>query len=84
MLDYINQNIHDGHIPEEYNLLHHVIQCTNYPDSNKVSDFDPFNSNLDETMSQVTDINTQLLDNQNDENNENDDGNVFAFVAKNI
>ena len=77
--DYINQSIHDGPIPDEYSLLPHVVRCTNYPDSNKVSDFDPFNSNLDGTMSQLTDINTELSDEENQ-----DDGDVFAFVASNI
>ena len=76
---FINQEIHEGPIPAEYELTPHVVRCTNYPDSNKVTDFDPFNSNLDGTMSQVTDINTQL----SDEGNENEDE-VFAFVTENV
>ena len=77
--DYWNNPTHDGPIPEEYEMLPHVVRCTNYPDSKKVSDFDPFDSNFDGTMSQVTDINTQLTDGEND-----NDTNVFAFVTKNI
>ena len=77
--DYINQSIHDGPIPDDYSLLPHVVRCMNYPDSNLVSDFDLFNSNLDGTMSQLTDINTQLSE---DENQDEED--VFAFVANNI
>ena len=34
----------------------------NYPDSDKVMDFDPYNSNLDGSTSQITDIGTQLSD----------------------
>ena len=76
---YTNQQIHDGPIPEEFQLIHHAVKCTNYPDSNKVPDFDPFNSNFDGTMSQVTDINTQL----SDADNENEDE-IFAFVSENV
>ena len=76
---YHNHNIHQGPIPENYKELPHVVQCINYPDSNQVSDFDPFNSNLDGTMSQVTDINTQYSEYEND--NEND---IFAYVADNV
>ena len=76
---YINQQIHDGPIPEEYQQIPHVVRCINYPDSNKVMDFDPFNSNFDGTMSQVTDINTELSEDDNEDEDE-----VFAFVTENV
>ena len=76
---YTSQQIHEGEIPEEYKQIPHVVRCINYPDSNKVNDFDPFYSNFDGTMSQVTDINTQLS--ENDEDNEDE---VFAFVTENV
>ena len=76
---YHSQIIHEGILPDEFMEEPHVVQCMNYPDSNQVSDFDPFNSNLDGTMSQITDINTQLSDNDDDEEDD-----VFAFVAENI
>ena len=77
--NYMNQLIHEGQIPEEYQQIPHVVKCINYPDSNKVSEFDPFNSNFDGTISQITDINTQLSDDEE----ENEDK-VFAFVTENV
>ena len=55
-----------------------MVWCTNYPDSNKVIDFYPSVSNLDGTISPITNINTQLSGNGNGENN------VFVFVAQNV
>ena len=74
-----SQPIHEGVLPDEYREEPHVVKCMNYPDSNRVPDFDPFNSNMDGTMSQLTDINTQLSEDDGDEEND-----VFAFVADNI
>ncbi len=72
---YNHIKIHQGQIPEEYSQAAHVVRCMNYPDSNEVTDFDPFTSNLDTTMSQVTDINTIIEDDNEDENI------IFAFVT---
>ena len=47
-----------------------------YPDSNQMEDFDPFHSNLDSTMSQITDINTQITS--------DDDDDFFDFVSDNV
>ena len=74
-----SQPIHEGVLPDEYREEPHVVKCMNYPDSNRVPDFDPFNSNMDGTMSQLTDINTQLSEDDGEEEND-----VFAFVADNI
>ena len=76
---YQTQTIHEGPLPDEYIEEPHVVQCMNYPSSNRVPDFDPFNSNFDGTMSQLTDINTQISE---DEDEEEDD--VFAFINDNI
>ena len=51
---------------EEYQQQDHVVRCMNYPDSDKVNDFDPYNSNLDGTTSQITEIGTQLSDEDDD------------------
>ena len=51
----------------------------NYPNANRVPNFNPFNSNFDGTTSQLTDINTQISEDEGKE----EDG-VFAFVADNI
>ena len=48
---YTDTYIQSYPIPGKYVREGHVIKCTNYPDSNKVADFDPFHSNLDGTMS---------------------------------
>ena len=74
---YQDHSVHKVPIPEEYTHLPHVVWCTNYPESNKVIDFYPSVSNLDGTISQVTNINTQLSGDDNGENS------VFAFVAQN-
>ena len=47
----------------------------NSPDSDKVNDFYPYNSNLDGTTSQITEIGTQLLD---------DDDTVSDFINANV
>ena len=44
----------------------------NYPDSSEIDDFDPFSSDMDATMSQVVDINTQM-------SSEDEDG-IFSFI----
>ena len=38
-------------LPAYYSQQTYVVQCTNYPDSCDVSDFNPFNSNMDSTLS---------------------------------
>ena len=43
-----------------------VVRYNNYPDPNEMDDFDPFNSEMDATMSQVVDINTQMPSNDED------------------
>ena len=63
-------------MPPEYVELEHVVKCFNYPNSNKVDDFDPFLSTLDSTLSQVTEIGTQMEE-------ENDDA-VLEFVSQNV
>lgn len=68
--------IHDTILPEEYQELEHVVKCVNYPDSNKVSDFDPYNSNFDGTTSQITEVGTQMSD--------EDDNNVLSFIQENV
>ena len=74
-----SQTIHEGALPDEYSEEPHVVQCMNHLNSNRVPDFDPFNSNLDGTISQLTNINTQISE---DEGEDEDD--VFAFAADNI
>ena len=59
---YSDIPIHDSLLPEKYQQLEHVIKCVNYTDSNQVSDFDPYNSNFDGTMSQITTVGTQMSD----------------------
>jgi len=49
-----------------------LIKCYNYPDSDKWADFDPFMSNIDPTMSQITEINETLTRSEEEE--------VFQFV----
>ena len=73
---YSNIDIQPHPLPDTYKQEGHVVKCKNYPDSNEVSDFDPFHSNLDGTMSQVTDVNTQM--------ESDDEDNIFAFVSDNI
>ena len=63
-------------LPLEYLEQEHVIRCANYPDSNEVNDFDPFLSTLDSTLSQVTEIGTEMED-------ENDNA-VLQFVSDNV
>ena len=48
----------------------------NYSDSDKVMDFDPYNSNLDGSTSQITEIGTQLSD--------EDDDAVTDFINANV
>ena len=57
----------DTPIPEDYNETAHIVKCRNYPNSDDMEDFDPFHSNLDSTMSQITDINTQLSSDDDDD-----------------
>ena len=45
----------------------HIIKCYNYPDSDKWADFDPFMSNIDPTMSQITEINETLTRTEEEE-----------------
>ena len=50
--------IHTLPLPEEHQQPDHIVRCMNYPDSDKVNDFDPYNSNLDGTITQITEIGT--------------------------
>ena len=72
----MNIPIRKSPLPEEYQQLDHVVRCMNYPDLDKVTDFDPYNSNLDGTTSQITDIGTQLSD--------EDDDAVSEFINTNV
>ena len=70
---------HFEHIPIDDNGLSqecfpspHVVMYKNYPDSSEIDDFDPFSSDMDATMSQVVDINTQM-------SSEDEDG-IFSFI----
>ena len=56
----------------------------NYPDSDKVADFDPYNSNLDGTTSQVTEIGTQLSDEDDDAITEFINANVTETINSNV
>ena len=73
---YININIQQHPLLDTNKQEDHVVKCKNYPDSNELSDFDPFHSNLVGTMSQVTDVNTQM--------ESDDEDNIFAFESDNI
>ena len=64
---YADMPIHNSPLPEEYQQPDHIVKCMNYPDSDKVTDFDPYHSNLDGTTSQVTEIGTQLSDDDDDD-----------------
>ena len=64
--------IDDNDFSPEYFYSPHVVRCDNYPDSSEMDDFDPFSSEMDSTMSQVVDINTQM-------SSEDEDG-VFSFM----
>ena len=73
---YIYIDIQQHPLPDTYKQEGHVVKCKTYPDSNEVLDFDPFHSNLNGTISQVTDVNTQM--------ESDDEDNIFAFVSDNI
>ena len=65
---YEDVPIREQPIPSDYVQHEHVVKCTKYPDSNEVNDFDPFSSNFDGTLSQVTHIGTQMSsDDDNDD-----------------
>ena len=74
--DFSHIPIQNDPIPQEYNKFPHIVKCGNYPDSDQMEDFDPFHSNLDSTMSQITDINMQITS--------KDDNDVFDFVSDNV
>ena len=74
--DFRHIPINDSPIPDAYNEVTHIVKCRNYPNSDEMEDFDPFHSNLDSTMSQITDINTQLPSDEED--------NIFDFVSDNV
>ena len=73
---YVDVPIHESPIPYEYQQADHVVKCMNYPDSDRIMDFDPYNSNLDGTTSQITEIGTQLSD--------EDDDAVGQFINENV
>ena len=74
--DFSHIPIQNDPVPHEYNKFPHIVKCGNYPDSDEMEDFDPFHSNLDSTMSQITDINTQITS--------DDDEDIFDFVSDNV
>ena len=74
--DFSQIPIQNDPVPQEYNEFPHIVKCGNYPDSDEIEDFDPFHSNLDSTMSQITDINTQITS--------DDDEDIFYFVSDNV
>ena len=71
-----NTTITKSPLPREYLETEHVVKCANYPTSNEVDDFDPFLSKLDSTLSQITEIGTEM-----DEQNDNA---VLQFVSDNV
>ena len=73
---YNNITITEYPLPPEYLEMEHVIKCANYPNSNEVDDFVPFLSTLDSTLSQVTEIGTEM-----DAENDNM---VLQFVSDNV
>ena len=75
---FMDVQIHNNPIPEDFLQQEHVVRCTNYPDSDQVPDFDPFNSNFDGTLSQITNIGTQMCSDEEDEDV------VLQFVSDNI
>ena len=58
--NYGHIQIHNGPIPEDYIQQEHILKCMNYPDSDKLPDFDPFNCNFDGILSQVIEIGIQM------------------------
>ena len=74
--DFTHVPIHKHPIPQEYNEFPHIIKCGNYPNSDEMEDFDPFHSNLDSTISQITVINTQL--------SSDDEDDIFDFASDNV
>ena len=81
---YADIPIHTTPLPEEYQQPDHIVKCMNYPDSDKVTDFDPYNSNLDGTTSQVTEIGTQLSDEDDDAITEFINANVTETINSNV
>ena len=73
---YQNVPINNLPLPEEYQQQNHIVKCMNYPDSDKVLDFDPYNSNFDGTTSQITEIGTELSD--------EDDNAVSDFINAHV
>ena len=73
---YTNIQIEGLSLPPEYEEMEYVVKCFNYPNSNNLDDFEPFLSTLDSTLSQVTEIGTQMEE-------ENDDA-VLEFVSQNV
>ena len=43
-------------------VTQHVVCCYNYPDSNEMSDFDPYGSMLDPSLTQITEGEITLTD----------------------
>ena len=74
--DFEHIPVDDNDLSPEYFHSPHVVRCNNYPDSHDMDDFDPFSSEMDATMSQVVDINTQM-------SSEDEDG-IFSFINDEI
>ena len=70
--DFQDIPVYENDLSPDYIQTPHVLSWNNYPNSDKMRDFDPFNSDMDVTMSQVIDINTQI-------SSEDKDG-IFLFV----
>lgn len=52
----------------------HIVKCYNYPNSDEMSDFDPFMTHFDPTMSQVVETNNDLTQDENDD--------MFDFIEE--
>ena len=74
--DFTHVPIHDHPIHQEYNEFPYIIKCGNYPTLDEMEDFDPFHSNLDSTLFQITDINTHF--------SSEDEDDIFDFVSDNV
>ena len=72
--DFRHIPIHNAPLPPEYNEVPHIVRSRNHPNWDEMEDFDPFRSDLDSTMSQITNINTQL--------SSDDEDSIFDVVSE--
>ena len=54
----------------------HVISCYNYPDSNGMSDFNPYGSMIDPSITQITEGEDTLTDRNEDD--------LFMYIHQNM